>query len=131
MAVWPQAFFEPPVSLAMFQGEYNLNGEAFWAKIHPITLLLFIGTLIIFWKSEKRTNILIALIGYLLIIIATFSYFVPELLDITSSEYSTTIDETLKNRAKLWENLSLLRLSIIMGLAVILFIGLSKEELIK
>jgi hypothetical protein len=47
-------------------------------------------------------------------------------MDITGTAYSNTIDEALEKRASLWENLSLLRLTIIIGLAIFLFSGLTK-----
>ncbi|MCB0445987.1 MAG: hypothetical protein KDD03_00460, partial [Gelidibacter sp.] len=46
LAVWPQAYAAPPASLGMFQGDYGLNAGAFWIKIHPVTLILFIITLL-------------------------------------------------------------------------------------
>jgi hypothetical protein len=126
LAVVPQWSAAPPASLAMFQGEYGLNAGSFWTKIHPITLLLFISTLVLHWKSERRRNILIAFIGYVLIILVTGIYFVPELMDITGTAYSDTIDEGLQSRASLWETLSQLRLIVIIGLVIYLILGLTK-----
>ena len=82
LAVWPRAFSAIPASLTMHQGGYGLNAEAFWSIIHPITLALFILTLILFWKTKRRINLLISLLGYLLIIAVTGIYFVPELVAI-------------------------------------------------
>lgn len=130
-AVFPQWSAAPPASLAMFQGEYGLNAVAFWTKIHPLTLLLFITCLALFWNSERRKNILISFIGYIMIILATALYFVPELIDITNSEYTDTIDEALKGRADFWEKLSLFRLLVIIVLAVILYLGLSASGVKK
>ena len=126
LAVVPQWSAAPPASLAMFQGAYGLNAAAFWTKIHPATLLLFVITLFVFWKTERRKNILIPFIGYVLVLIITFVYFVPELIDITGTPYSTTVDKDLISRSSLWENLSLLRLALLIGLALLLFLGLKK-----
>lgn len=128
LAVWPRAYAAPPLSLSMFQGEYGLNSGAFWTKIHPVTLLLFITTLILFWKSARRKTILIVFIGYIVVMVTTFLYFVPELIDITTTEYTTAIDESLRSRGALWEKLSLLRLAVITGLAIVLYFGASKTE---
>jgi len=128
LSLVPQWSSAPPESLAMFQGEYGLDPSAFWTKIHPVTMLLFIITLITSWRSERRINVLIAFGGYFIVMIITFIYYVPELIDITSTEYSTTINEELTNRANLWEILSLLRLLVIIGLAVTLFLGLTKPN---
>lgn len=131
LSVVPQWSAAPPASLSMFQGEYGLNAGAFWSKIHPITLLLFVITLALSWKSNRRINVLITLIGYLIVMIITGYYFVPELIDITSTSYSTAIDEGLRSRASLWENLSLLRLLVLMILGITLFFGLTKPEKIE
>jgi len=128
LAVWPRAFSAIPASLSMNQGEYGLNAEAFWSIIHPITLFLVITTLILFWKSVRRKNILICLIGYIIVLAVTGIYFVPELMDITSTQYTSEINEALTNRGQQWVKLSILRLIFLIGLSLILFLGLSKAN---
>ncbi len=113
----------------MFQGEYALNAGAFWTKIHPVTLLLFITSLILFWKYKRRKNIVIAFLGYLVIMVVTFLYFVPELIAINTTTYAETIDASLVSRGQLWEQLSLLRLATLIVLAIILFLGLTKPDM--
>ena len=131
LAVWPRAISEPPQSLSIFQGEYALNAQAFWPRIHPVTIILLIVSLLLFWKSERRKNVLIVLIGYIVIMVVTFTYFVPEIFDIITTEYAATADEALIERAKLWENLSILRLLIMIGLAIYLYFGLIKSVSLK
>lgn len=126
LAVWPNAYTAPPASLSMFQGEYGLNAAGFWIKIHPLTLLLFIVTLIISWKTQRRKNVLIAFSGYFVILVITNLYFVPELMEITGTEFSNTVDENLVERGRLWRNLSLVRTFTLVVLALILFSGLTK-----
>src|SRR5688572_253520 len=70
----------PPASLSMFQGQYGLNPELFWKIIHPVNLVLFIICLIVHWRSERRKNLLIVFISYVLILVITFVHFVPELI---------------------------------------------------
>ncbi|MDQ4141473.1 MAG: hypothetical protein M3142_13270, partial [Bacteroidota bacterium] len=106
LAVVPRWSAGPPASLSMFQGKYGLNAGAFWKLIHPVTLLLFTATLTLFWKTERRKNILVTLTGYVIILIITATYFVPELLAITGTAFSETFDPTLTKRAQLWELLS-------------------------
>ena len=128
LAVIPQWTAAPPVSLSMFQGEYGLNPEPFWANVHKVSLLLYVITLILFWKTQARVNILGSLIIYFAILLITSIYFVPELIELTSTPFETTIEESLVKRAKLWETLSIVRLFIIMGAAIYLFLGLTKSE---
>ncbi|RYY23476.1 MAG: hypothetical protein EOO04_14250 [Chitinophagaceae bacterium] len=122
--VWSAA---PPISLSMFQGEYGMKQEYFWKFIHPVNLLLFIVTLIVHWRSTRRKTILAVLGGYLTILIITSIYFVPELIQITTTAFSKTADNHLTSRASLWETLSLVRLVILIVLSLVLFLGLTKS----
>ena len=124
LAVVPQWSAAPPVSLSMFQGKYGLNAAAFWVPIHPVTLLLMIAALAVAWNTQGRKNAGIALAGYASIIVITGMYFVPELLAITGTPFSETVDPALTARANRWELLSLVRLAAMVGLAFVLFLGL-------
>ena len=126
--VVPQWAAAPPASLAMFQGEYGLKPELFWMIIHPVTILLFIITLILHWRSARRKNLLIVGSAYIVILIITSIYFVPELISIVSTAYSPTPDAGLTRRAKLWEILSIVRLAVLVILSIILFMGLTKPK---
>jgi hypothetical protein len=77
-------------------------------------------SLLLYWKTAYRKSLLITLACYILVLGITFSYFVPELLSITGTAYSGTIDPSLTSRAKLWETLSLVRLAFLLVLAVVL-----------
>ncbi|MDC8000576.1 hypothetical protein POV26_05980 [Aequorivita todarodis] len=124
----PQWVKAPPASLAMLQGEYGAKLEVFWMNIHPIALLLFAITSILFWKSPRRRHILIPFAIYLLVLLITSVYFVPELMAIFETPYATTIDPSLVERAHLWESLSHIRLLFIAIAAVYLPLGLTKPE---
>ncbi|MBX7120602.1 MAG: hypothetical protein K1X42_00585 [Opitutaceae bacterium] len=128
LAVVPIWTAAPPRSLAMFQGEYGLHPEMFWMPIHPVTLVLFVVTLILSWKSARRRNVLISFIGYVVLLAITAIYFVPELMAITRTAYANTIDASLTERAATWEMLSLVRLAILIGLSLTLFLGLTKTS---
>jgi hypothetical protein len=128
LTVVPQWAAAPPVSLSMFQGEYGLKPEPFWMIIHPVNVLLFTLTLILHWKSSRRKNILIVFITYLAILVITATFFVPELISITTTAFSQTLDPALTKRAALWELLSIARLMVLVVLAIILFVGLTKSN---
>lgn len=116
-----------PASLTIYQGEYAINAARFWISIHPITLTLFVLALIANWRTERRYFILAPLVGYGLVIVITALYFVPELLAITGTPYSTIVDPVLTQRAKTWEMLSLIRGAFLLVMAVTLLFGLSKS----
>jgi hypothetical protein len=54
---------------------------------------------------------------------------VREFIQFISTEYAAAIDEALKIRGDFWEKLSLLRIAISIGLAILLFLGLTKPTL--
>ena len=121
--VWSSAV---PASLSIFQGEYGLAAQNFWIPIHPVTIMLLIVGLVANWRNARRGYIISTLAGYLAILVITSIYFVPELLAITQSPYAATVDADLTRRAGLWETLSLVRLGVLIVLAVILLLGLSR-----
>ncbi len=126
IAVVPGWSAAPPASLSMFQGKYGLNPTPFWIAIHPVTLLLLAASIAFFWKTGSRPYLLTTSVGYVIVLIITFAYFVPELIAITGTPFSENIDQSLIKRAKQWEMLSLVRLAFLIVLAVTAFLGLTK-----
>jgi hypothetical protein len=127
IAVVPRWSAAPPLSLSMFRGKYGLNPTPFWKAIHPVTLILLAASIILFWKTGARWHLLITSVGYVLILLITFIFFVPELIAITGSAMSGNADISLTKRAGLWETLSLVRLSVLVVLSIVLFLGLTKQ----
>ena len=125
LAVVPVWSAAAPASLTMFQGPHALRAQNFWIPIHPVTIVLLAAALLLNWKTERRKFILVTLSGYLSVLAVTAVYFVPELMSITQTTFSTAIDFELTRRANLWETLSLVRLVFLIGLAVTLLFGLS------
>ena len=128
LAIWPNAFSALPKSLTAFQGEYGVNSVAFWAFIHPITILLFIVTIVLHWKSERKNYILLPFIVYAGLLITTAIYYVPELSDITATTISDTLDPSLQNRGNTWIFWNNVRAVIFLLSAGYLLMGLTKKE---
>ena len=128
VAVWPSQFAAPPRSLTFFQGEYQLNAASFWKMIHPVALLLLAATLVLHWNTPRRKFILIPMLVYVLILVITFIYFVPELLAITGAPYSNEVNAGLQKRGSTWINLSLIRAIVLAVIMVVLNFGLSKPS---
>lgn len=126
LAMVPRWSAAPPLSLSMFQGNYGLNSGQFWMPIHPVTLLLIIVSLVLYRKTPRQKNILAALGIYVFVLLVTFIYFVPELLSIINTPYSTAVAQDLQSRAKTWEALSLVRLGVLIPTAFILLSSLNK-----
>lgn len=128
-AVVPQWAAAPPASLSMFQGKYGLNPTPFWKLVHPVTVLLLIITLALFWSTGSRLHIAATLAGYVIVLIITFTFFVPQLVAITGSAFSEKIDAGLVKRARQWEILSQARLLVLVLLAMVLITGINKSTL--
>ena len=128
VAVWPAAFAEPPKSLSMFQGAYRLDAAPFWMIIHPITVVLFIITLAMHWKTERRKFLLFPIVAYVIILAITFTYFVPTLTSIINSTNADTVDEKLKDSGQLWIVLSIVRAVVLFAMGMTILLGLTKPS---
>ncbi len=126
LCVVPSWSAAPPLSLSMFQGEYGLKAETFWMLIHPVNLLLFSASLAMCWRTQRKKSLIIVLAGYISILIITAIYFVPELLTIVQTPFSTEVDPDLTRRAKLWEVLSIIRMFVLFALTIVLYLGLTR-----
>jgi hypothetical protein len=127
LTVVPQFSSAPPSSLAMFQGKYGLDAGRFWRLIHPVTVFWLLLATIVNWKTERRKYIIWPFGSYLIILVITATYFVPELLNIIHTPFSNTVNPELKARADHWELLSLIRLGFSFILAGILLYSLTKS----
>lgn len=110
----------------MFQPPYGLAAANFWIPIHPITVVLLVAAMIVNGRTPRRTLILAALAGYIVVLAVTFLFFVPELMTLTQTPFSQSVDAVLTQRAQFWETLSLARLAFLIILAFILLWGLSR-----
>jgi hypothetical protein len=102
----------PPKSFYILQGPFGFNPVKFWATFRPITILLFIIAIIFNWKHSafRRNGLVIAFVIDILITVATFSYFAPEIGAITSIPYVDSVDPSLAERTSRWTSLNLIRL---------------------
>lgn len=125
MAVVPQWAAGPPLSLQLFQGPHGLNPTPFWKMIHPVTLLLLAVSLLLFRRTGASPFLISSMAGYVIILVITFSFFVPELVAITGTPFAGSVDPDLQARAQRWERLSLVRLSALIVLAIALLSGMA------
>lgn len=128
LVLWPNAFAEVPRSLTVFQGDFKLTSENFWMPVHPVTMVLMITAWVLNRHTVRKHFILVPLVIYILILIVTFTYFVPELLSLVNMTYEDNVDQAANARAHQWEMLSIIRLIILVIASLILLTGLSKIE---
>jgi hypothetical protein len=118
-----------PDSAALVNGPYALHDERFWLFIHPIAVLSLIVSLALNWKIRSRRKLIaIPLIVYVLAIIATTLYFVPELMNFKNSINLNVSRAEWFARGRRWQYLSWIRGTLI-GLSIIpLLLALRARE---
>jgi hypothetical protein len=79
--------------------------------VHPFAIVTTIATLILNWRMKSRRKpILIALSIYILAIVVSAIYFIPNLLIFANSDTITTVTPSeWYDRGQTWQHLSWLR----------------------
>lgn len=116
----PEWTAAPPESIAMFHGPYALDTGRWWRTVHFPTLLLSIGAFVLLRGHPRRAQIGGAVVGYLLLLVLTVGWILPELMALTGDPAATIPPVEWGQRAKRWEVLSLLRLGLMYGNAALL-----------
>ena len=117
-----------PESNQLITGEYGLHDENFWPVVHSLNILFLITTLILNWKLQPRRKLILIALGiYVLAIIATATYYVPELMAFAKTDASVTKAEWLE-RGQTWFYLSLIRACFMCLGFILLLIALTKNN---
>jgi hypothetical protein len=117
-------FFPPylsalPNSASLTNGPFALHDDNFWTLIHPLALLALIVALVLNWKIPTRRKLIaIPLVLYVIALVVTAIYFVPELRAFHGSPMSGLSPAVWYVRGQRWQHLSWTR-GTIMGFAMI------------
>jgi hypothetical protein len=99
-----------PDSAVVVNGPYGLNEVIFWAIIHPLLILSLIVALALNWKSKSRRRlILISFAIYIVVLVVSQVYFIPELIAFKDSPESSLPPSEWLARGRRWQRLSWLR----------------------
>ena len=108
-----------PDSAVLVNGPYALHEERFWLLIHPLAILSLIISLALNWKIRARRKlIIIPLVVYLLAVVVTALYFVPELRAFQNSPSLNVSPAEWVARGQRWQYLSWVRATF-MGLSIV------------
>lgn len=108
-----------PGSAVLVNGPFALNETIFWIIIHPLLIISLVATLSVNWRSNWRRKLIsISFIVYIVVLVITQIYFVPELVLFKHSPESTLSAADWLVRGRRWQQLSWLR-GLIMYLAYI------------
>jgi hypothetical protein len=96
-----------PDSAVLVNGPYGLHEAIFWMTIHPLLILSLIVALVLNWKSKSRRKLILITLGvYILVLIATQIYFLPELRAFEQSPESKLSPSEWVARGQRWQRLS-------------------------
>jgi hypothetical protein len=118
-----------PNSAVVVNGPYGLHEVIFWMLIHPLLILSLNITLILNWRSAvRRKLILISFAIYVVLIIITQIYFIPELIAFERSPQSTVAPAEWFARGQRWQRLSWIRGAVCYSAFVPLLFALTQPD---
>jgi hypothetical protein len=118
-----------PDSAVVVNGPYGLHEARFWMTIHPLLILSFIVTLIMNWRLRARRKlILISFVVYVIVIIVSAVYFIPELTAFERSPGSSLTRAEWLARGQRWQRLSWIRGAIMYAGILPLLLALTKPN---
>jgi hypothetical protein len=119
----------PPTSFALIQGPDGLSLTSFWIPFHIAANIFLVIALVLNWQNRIRRNyLLIVLAIYLVIRVATFAYFAPEIIAFENTPAQGPYSPELKARAELWAILSLFRTIGEIGINILLLIAIIQPK---
>jgi uncharacterized membrane protein len=121
-----------PDSAVVVNGPYGLNEVPFWVTIHPLLILSLIVALALNWKSTQRRKLIsISFAIYIVIIVVTQIYFVPELSAFQRSPESSLAPAEWLARGMRWQRLSWIRGCVCYAAFVPLLLALTKPAEVR
>ncbi len=127
LVYFPAYLAHLPESAVVVNGPYGLNEGVFWSLLHPILVFSLIISLVTNWRVPGRRNLIALSFGvYLIAIVITFLYFVPELDEFQRSSQSTLSADQWLHRAHVWYCLSIIRGSTLFIFSIPLLVSLAR-----
>jgi hypothetical protein len=118
-----------PDSAVVVTGPYGLHEARFWTTIHPLLILSFIATLALNWRLKSRRRlILISFVVYVLVIVISILYFIPELMAFERSASSNVPPAEWLARGQRWQRLSWIRGAVMYAWILPLLLALTKPD---
>ncbi len=117
-----------PDSAVVVTGPYGLHESIFWLTIHPLLILSLIVTLALNWRFRARRKlILITFVLYIVVLVITQAYFLPELMAFERSPGSGVPAADWLTRGQRWQRLSWVRGAIMYVGILPLLLALTKQ----
>lgn len=118
-----------PDSSIVVNGPFGLHESKFWLLIHPLLILSMLAAVALNWKFRDRRKLLLISLGiYLLVLVVSQLYFIPELGAFEASPKSSLSPADWLARGTLWQRLSWIR-GTVMYLGILpLLLALTKPD---
>lgn len=127
LVYFPVYLSDLPNSAVVVNGPYGLNELRFWAMIHPLLILSLAAALVLNWTSAARRKLIVLSFAvYVIVLLISFFYFVPELVLFRNSPQSTVSPAEWLVRGRRWQRLSWLRGAVMYLAYVPLLFSLTK-----
>jgi len=127
LVYFPQYLSDLPASAVVVNGPYGLNEAIFWLIIHPLLIISLVAALVVNWNSRSRRQLIaISFAVYVIVLLVTQFYFLPELVLFKHSPESTVPAAEWLARGLRWQRFSWLRGAILYLAFVPLLIALTK-----
>lgn len=99
-----------PDSAVVVNGPYGLNDGIFWFIIHPLLIIALVAALVLNWNSSSRRKLIaVSFAVYVVLLLISQFYFLPELILFKHSPESTVPATEWLARGRRWQRLSWLR----------------------
>jgi hypothetical protein len=129
MVYFPAYLSHLPESAVVVTGPYGLNEGVFWLTIHPLLILSLIISLAVNWRDKKRRKLIaIPFAIYLVVLVMTQLYFLPELGAFRTSADSHLTSAEWAVRTNRWQTLNLIRGAVLYASMMILMLALARPR---
>ncbi len=110
LVFFPAYLSDLPASAVIVNGPYALSEGIFWLTVHPLLILSLVAALVFNWQSRVRRRLIALSFGvYVVVLLVTAVYFLPELTLFKHSPESTVAAADWLARGRRWQRLSWLR----------------------
>ena len=126
MVFFPVYLSDLPASAAVVNGPHGLNEARFWMTIHPLLVLSLVVAMFANWRERtKRYLVGSSLTIYIVVLVVSALYFVPELIAFHDSPITAGDWQPRANR---WWSLSLVRGATLFVFSIPLLFSLARSE---
>lgn len=109
LVYFPAYLSDLPASAVIVNGPYGMNDGKFWVIIHTLLIISLVVALVFNWGNSRRKLIALSFVVYVVVLLISFYYFVPELTLFQHSPESTVPAAEWLARGRRWQRLSWLR----------------------